>query len=294
MIRLLNANFARLCMNRLFRLGIVISAVLGVVLPTISRQLNVKLIQLTGGMIGQYVEGSSLDYFCFTWVLFLVIFAALFCSVFVSTEYSDGTIRNKIAAGYSRTQIYLSDLLINMLAASILYSVYLLVDLAVGIPTLGGFQYFTMEKVFVYVVCMYLIMFAFSAIFTWISKLVSNPALSIIICIGIVVLLLLIAIRQTGNLQWKEYWQDDWQYAGVLHEAGTKNTLYVGGIRRMISVFLVDFLPGGPLLQFYSFEYLLESDNLYLKPLVMAAGALFFFLVMTVTGVSLFRKKELR
>jgi hypothetical protein len=62
----------------------------------------------------------------------------------------------------------------------------------------------------------------------------------------------------------------------------------------MISVFLVDFLPGGPLLQFYSFEYLLESDNLYLKPLVMAAGALFFFLVMTVTGVSLFRKKELR
>lgn len=293
MMKLLRSDFARL--HTLFWIGIAVSAALGVICPTLSEWLNYKLVVFTDGMIGHISDGyDSLDYYFFTWVLFIVFFFALFCSCYTGTEYSDGTLRNKITAGHSRTDIYLSYFMTNAAVGCIYYTVYMAVGLCVGIPFLGKFEVFDKSEVVTYILCVYVIMIAFAGIFTMIAMLVSNKSIAVVLCICVIVILLLIPTYQTGNLQWKEYWEDDWTYAGVTYLAGTKCPYYIGGIRRALSVFLVDFLPGGPLLQFYSFSWLVFSDNIYLNPYVIFCGAAFFAVVPTVTGLRLFWKKDLK
>lgn len=51
---------------------------------------------------------TALDDRFFAYSFFIGILSAIFCSLFTGTEYSDGTIRNKIVVGHSRISIYLS------------------------------------------------------------------------------------------------------------------------------------------------------------------------------------------
>ena len=75
MYKLWNANFARLRMSATFRVGILVAAVLGLVCPTLGAWFSNKIVALTNGALGHYVEeGMSLDYFLFTWVLFLAVY----------------------------------------------------------------------------------------------------------------------------------------------------------------------------------------------------------------------------
>lgn len=296
MYKLLDANFSRLHKNVFFWIGILISVVLGVCLPTIAKGISTTLVERTNGMISGgslvFSEGS-LDYFFFTWILFIVFYMALFSSVFTGTEYRDGTMRNKIVAGHSRTEIYISNFISSVVAGSIFYSVHMIIILAIGMSVTGGFLLFETREIVIYIICIYAIIIAFAGIFTLISMTVNHQALAVIMCICVVVVLLLIPIRQTGNLQWEQFWDEDTFVSGVTYLAGTENPLYVGGIRREFSAFMLNFLPGGSLLQWYSFSWLLYSDNIHLKPIIMLTGAAFFSFLTTVVGVKLFSKKDL-
>lgn len=294
MMRLLRANLARLQKNQMFRIGVVITAAMGIICPTIGAQIERELVRLTNALLGQYVENLWIDYFFFRWVLFVIFLFALCCSLYISTEYSDGTLRNKITAGYSRADIYLATFVTTAVAGCAMYSAWLIPQLCVGIPHLGFFHLFSTEEVAAYVLYLYAIMIAFAAIHTFLAMLVSNPTISVILCLGIVVILFLIPTIQTGNLQWKEFWPEEWNYAGMTYAAGSRCPFYVGGIRRSLSVFLIEFLPGGPAAQFYSLYYLIESDNYYLNPYVMFCGAAFFVIIPNIIGIRLFGHKELK
>lgn len=297
MYKLLDANFSRLRKNAFFWIGILISIVLGVCLPTVAKGISTTLVELTNGAIsgGSLVlSESSLDYFFFTWILFIVFYMALFSSVFTGTEFGDGTMRNKIVAGHSRTEIYLSNFISSLVAGSIFCAVHMIIILVIGIPVTGGFQLFETREIVMYIICIYAIIIAFAGIFTLISMTVNHQALAVIMCICVVVVLLLIPIQQTGNLQWEQYWDEDNFVSGITYLAGTENPMYVGGIRRMFSIFMLNFLPGGPLFQWYSFSWLLYDDNLYFYPIIMLVGAAFFAIVPTVVGVKLFSKKDLK
>ena len=86
----------------------------------------------------KYGYQTTLDEALFTYIMIAGLVMAVFIAVFLGTEYSDGTIRNKIAAGHSRSCIYLANLLTVCLACLIFTAVYLLAALAVGLPVLGG------------------------------------------------------------------------------------------------------------------------------------------------------------
>ena len=296
MYKLLDANFSRLRKNVLFRIGILFSIVLGLCLPTIAKWLSFTISKVTNASIGGalILSESSLDYYFFTWILFIVFFFSLFCSAFTGMEFTDGTMRNKLVMGHSRPTIYLANFITNLVAGSVFYTVYLVANLAVGMPITGGFQLFAPKEIVVYVICIYGIVIAFTGIFTLISMSVNHQALAVIVCIGVVVVLLLLPTFQTGNLQWEQYWDEDTFVSGMTYAAGTENPLYVGGFRRMFSVFMLNFLPGGPLLQWYSFSWLLYSDNLHLNAGIMLFGAAFFVVVTTLCGMKIFAKRDLK
>ena len=46
----------------------------------------------------------------------MILVIAVFVSLFFGTEYSDGTLRNKLIGGYTRGQIYVSQFIVNAAA----------------------------------------------------------------------------------------------------------------------------------------------------------------------------------
>ena len=86
----------------------------------------------------KYGYETTLDEALFTFIMIEGLVMAVFIAVFLGTEYSDGTVRNKITAGHGRVRIYLANLLTVCLACLVFTAVYLLTTLAVGLPVLGG------------------------------------------------------------------------------------------------------------------------------------------------------------
>ena len=296
MVKLLNSHFARLQKNILFQIGILSGILLGA-FCTIGSRIGNWIFELTDGNVtlGLVTMDPYRDFYFFTWVLFLVFFFALFCGFYMGTEYHDGTIRNKIAAGFSRTGIYLSNFIANAVSGCIFYTFYLIVSAVVGSITSGKFQIFSRKEIVVYVLCIYTLMIAFASVFSLVGMLVSNKAFALVICVCIVLVLVMISVKQMGSLQWQEYFDDEWNINGIIYEAGTKNPYYVGGVKRLVSTFFLNFLPGGAVMQFYSFSVLYQYPWIdSLNPYVMFGGAVFFTVVPTVVGVHLFHRKELR
>lgn len=89
--------------------------------------------------VGLYRQGDSVvGDGLFAFLSFFGVVLAAFCTLYLGTEYHDGTIRNKVAAGFRRGQIYGAYLLACLLGGVILWAVYVVVYLAVGLPLLGG------------------------------------------------------------------------------------------------------------------------------------------------------------
>ena len=89
--------------------------------------------------VGLYRQGDSVvGDGLFAFLSFFGVVLAAFCTLYLGTEYHDGTIRNKVAAGFRRGQIYGAYFLACLLGGVILWAVYVVVYLAVGLPLLGG------------------------------------------------------------------------------------------------------------------------------------------------------------
>jgi len=295
MRRLCYSYIVRLGKNGFFKLPVLLSSGLGIFCTTLCAKLDYYLTGLTNGLIGGYVQDVPIiDHYIFKWILFLAAYFAFFISYFEGTEYADGTIRNKILAGYSRKQIYLAGMLADMLAGWIMFSVYWIAGLFAGFTALGIFREMSIREFVFYVLCLYAIMAALAALFRMISMIVPNRTASMIICIGLILVLLLIPFYQTGNLQWHEYFTLEFDNGDIVYHVGDKCPFYIGGIRREISEFMLDFLPGGPLIQFMCFPWLDEIDLIYLKIPVIFLGAAVFTLFSTMAGLRVFWTEELK
>ena len=96
--KLLSANFIRLRKDKFFWIGMVFMCVAGIFIH-IMRYMDMKSFNYIG----------SIDSGFFTCSILIGIIAAVFCSLFIGTEFSDGTIRNKVIIGRTRISIYWSN-----------------------------------------------------------------------------------------------------------------------------------------------------------------------------------------
>ena len=157
MRNLLSANFLRLKKSHLFWAILIIGAAFA----------GFRIFSLVSDQI-DYGIPSNLDDALFTYAQLIGLTAAVFTSLFLGTEYSDGAIRNKVATGCSRVSIYLAGF-VTVFAASVLsLAAYWIVVLAAGIPLLDPLRMGAGEVLFT-VLGVLLMTAAFCALFTLIT-----------------------------------------------------------------------------------------------------------------------------
>lgn len=250
--------------------------VLGIYIPVTSYIQQVK-----------YDYTAPLDSIFFGYSIIIGIVCAVFCSLFIGTEYSDGTIRNKIIIGHTRNAIYIANFLTSAFAGLIMTFIYIAAVSVLGIPFFGFFET-DIKTVLLYLLASIAMVVAFVSIYTTISMLNQNKAIVTVICLIGFIVLLFMASYINARLSAPEFYENY-----VLTSSGSpmvfdtvKNPEYLRGASRTVFQFLYDFLPSGQALQISD----LEAVNLWRMPVYSAI----IILVTTVFGLSVFKRKNIK
>lgn len=277
--RLLHANFSRLWRDKSFRLGMG-----GMLLYAVAYMLaagQTSASALTG-------QACILEEYYFQFLLYAGFFFSAVTSMFLGTEYSDGTMRSKLVAGHTRTNIYLANL-IAAFAASLLIMCVWFVGALAGVPFFGFFTYSPARLAGCFLLCV-LLAAAYSAINTFVAMLSSNKTVTVLASLALTFGLLLCASLLYNALEAPEtiYSLSGITISGAAPVVGEEapNPRYVGGAMRSFFQVLLDILPAGQSVRvaFLKIE----------RPLIMALSSVAVTAGVTALGIAIFRKKDLK
>lgn len=279
MNKLLAANFSRLFKNKVFWICCIFAFCYGVFMQTMN-----YLTSIASGEVPQ------IDDLFFSFAIWTGILLSAFISLFLGTEYSDGTIRNKLVIGHRRHDIYLSNLIVCITAGAVMCAINLVVSFAVGIPLMGGFAAGA-ELVFATCIGILITAAAFASICTMISMLCQNKAAAAVINILLIFLLLFVSLYIRA---WLEAPETVTTQSVVMGENGVSsmtteevpNPVYLSGTARETCEFINDLLPTGQAVQFTN----MEAENI---PLLCSYSAV-ITAVAAGAGTILFTKKDIR
>lgn len=239
MSRLLYAGFVRVKKDPLVRMGMIIMVILSVFLVLFSYYTGIKEKALI-----------SLDDILYVYLVLIGLMSAVFCSYLSGQEYSDGVIRNKLAAGHTRVSIYVSNLIINVSVVCGLWLISLLTQTVLGIWLLDGIQTDARE-VFVTLLASLLTLIALCAIFTMIALAGQNYKASDAVCLMIACTLSFAAIYlMLLMVELKNY--DDAVADGVEVIVQKDEAIYPVIHHRKTYEFIYDLLPSGQIAQYIS------------------------------------------
>lgn len=289
MNKLLSAEFARLFKSFVFRLCLLFSAGLSA-FAIISRFLDVK----QNSAIYEQLDISyrNADGLIFVVSLYLIFALAVFVGIFVGTEYSDGTIRNKLMVGHTRGMIYLSKLIVCAAAAAIIQTLSIVISLAMGELLIGGT---TMDAphILITTVVSIVIMLALAATLLLFSMSIQSKAIGSVACLLTVVIMLFASLMIGSGLGEPEYYDSyqciDTDTGEMISMPREKNPRYLTGTKRKVYEFLNNTLPVSQLYQISTYSPD-SPENLGLMPLVSCIE----IVVMTGAGMLIFRKRNLK
>lgn len=274
MVRLLRANFARLWKTKSFWVCMIISAVLGLSNFLTSYSVNTDCVKTLGAELMSY--GSNI-------LLFISIFAALF----LGTDYSGGTIRNKLVIGHTRSEIYFSNLITTAAGGLMLMAATWTVVLVTGL-CLGGEAGMPAEELLLEMLICIGAVIAISAIYTLIGMLFVSKSSIVTITLVLTFALIIGAAMIESLLAQPEYVTNYVMTVNgeTVQTEPEHNPLYVSGVRRDILTAVNDILPSGQMMQIE----MGSPRSAELMPLY-SLGVL---AVTTAIGAAVFRRKDLK
>lgn len=275
MTKLLSANFLRLKKNKVFWGGLILMAAWGIFVPV---KLHMDAIEMN---YADRVEDGF-----FACAMFIGIFIAVFCSLFLGTEYNDGTMRNKIIVGGKRSAIYLANAVVSCAAGLAMCAAYLLPYLCVGMPLMGAFCV-PGEMVMLTMLTVLLLSAALSSVFTCIAMVCQNKAATAVICILLAFGSLMSGMVLNEMLEAPPthllYSLDE---NGEMSSSEEPNPKYLEGTKREIVQTLYDINPGGQAIQC--------AGMTAVNPLRLPLYSLAIIVLATGAGCVLFRKRDLK
>jgi ABC-type transport system involved in multi-copper enzyme maturation permease subunit len=273
MIKLLNAEFARLFRSKILWLMALIMFVWSVTV-------------VLSALIEPHPATIDTDFLMF--ICFEGFFYALFISIFIGTDYSDGTIRNKIIIGHKRSDIYLSKFIVCFVGANIINLSWLVVQLGIGLPLLGV-NPDSIRLLVISIGINVLLTGAYTAIFTLTVMLTKNKAAGVVAAIIVFMALLL-----SGSMTYNSLAEPENITMGtvtdtvdgeekVIDFVSEPNPKYLTGEKREITTHIVDIIPGGQSIRLIQHEV---SD-------FMPIYSLAVIVVVTAAGIANFNKKDI-
>lgn len=274
MIRLLNAGFTRLRKNKIFWL-----------LTIFSIALALFMIYTQYSDMKKYGEVIEVEHLMVNYATMIGVVIAIFTSLFLGVEYSDGAIRNKISIGHKRTNIYLSNLAITIVTSLFSYVLFMIVIAIIGIPLFGGIT-MSMLALLKLIGCIFVMILAYSSIFTFLAMIISNKTITSIISIMLAFGLMMGAIVCFRIVDMQEYVQSVSMIDGEMKSEEIPNPKYPSEQEIKVYQTLLDINPAGQGFQLAG----ITDVNLKVLPLY-SFGILVIF---TGAGLVLFNKKELK
>ena len=277
MNRLLSANFMRLRKSREFWMCVLATLLISLGMIYTGAKSASALAQR--GLI------KYLDDYYFQFAPYAGAIMAIFISLFLGTEYSDGTIRNKLVVGHTRTNIYLANFL-TCLTGGILITVMWFIGGLPGLYLIGFFE-MGLSQVIAYFFVAIGIAASFSALFVWISTLTRDRARTVVLSL---VLWTAMALAASGIYDRLHEVEVNGGVAMINGEfvkmEDTPNPLYLTGAARMVFELLYRILSTGQAVAMLSTEITTPVLDIAVSVVVTA--------VITVIGILSFRRKDLQ
>ena len=210
-------------------------------------------------------------------------------SLFVGTEYSAGTIRNKLISGPSRAAIYFSNLIACSAAGLFMCLAYLLPAAAAGIP-LCGIETADFRYIVSMFLCSFVMTLAFTSLCTLVGMLCQNKAVTAVVTILSVCLFFVASIYISARLNEPETYPEVTALAedgSVISTRDVPNPGYLRGTQRQIYEFLDEFLPTGQ-------SVILSRGDQGSPFLLMSAYSAGIAAAAAGIGIFLFRKRDIK
>lgn len=279
MTNLLSADRMRLRKSRLFWATLLLAALLTV--PPFQSELS------KAGLICDPTEGWAVDEALFQSTMVHALILAAFIPLFLGADYSDGTIRNKLIAGHRRGNVYLSALFSSLLAALCLTCVSVGAN-ALQAAATHGLIGMDRRSFALYMLSSVCCAMAFCSLYTLVTMLISNRSYAIVGCAAVLIVLFFLSSYLESILIRAEIERDilDIVNGKPVWSEPYVNPAYVGGWKRTVCEWIIDFLPTGQGSQLSN----LEAERVSRFPLLSAL----FVLLTSGIGLLGFRNKDLK
>lgn len=280
MRKLLSANFSRLWKSKVFWILEALCAIVGAVFYVLA------IINENSIGHGWYLANGN--FYFFIALIYIGAVIAVFSGFYIGAEYSDGTLRNKISVGCTRSNIYLSNLIIVVVAGILFVMTQMVASVCIGLPFLGTQIWKALSPVGWRIPAALVMILCYGAIFTFFVMQDSNKSRSVIISFVFALVILLGGLYVYGALQEPEFtnrmvMQEDGSF---LLQEGILNSRYISGATRTVYTFIEACIPSAQGLN------IARSQGVF-NPLAIVC-LLGMTAVFTFVGIVLFKKKDVK
>ena len=277
MRKLLRTDFARLRVNKTF--WITLAVMLALCLYLLA-DLGYRSVHHP-----DRVARFENDFFNYT--PFLGFCCAMMVGMFTGSDYSDGTIRNKLIVGSARLHIYLSHLIAGFAMGAAVVVVSVVPMLVIGLPMSNGFGIPNGRAAALILLSVSTAM-AFTSICTALSMSVQNRSAAVIVAFAVMIALFCGGLIGRVKLEQPETIAPYSLAEGALvQEEEQPNPYYIDGVEREIYQWIQDIQPYGQVIQTADGA---EPEHMERWPFTSAL----VILLSSTIGYAIFRRKDIK
>ena len=280
MIKLLHADFSRIMKNKLFWLCLLVM----IGLPLYAVGVRYYDYYISSETIWETADGLW-----FVGGVYLAVIQAVFVSLFIGTEFSEGTIRNKLTVGHTRSAIYSSNLIICSAVSLFYHLIYIAVLFGTGSFLLKSWD--TPIKTLMILTALSLMtVIALSAIFTMLAMLIHSRSAGAVTAMLVAMAMLLGVMTIVSSLSAEEYINDVFimnEVGEIVQSDPIPNPRYVTGIKREVYQHILNLIPVGQMIQFGNLQ---DIPQMYFLPMY----SIIVVIICTGVGLFIFQRKNIR